>query len=189
MLRADSEASNLIFSTNSAPESDLFSPLPVGVEVVVFVDRDRLVVRLAKRKAHPFGDCVFRVCTCSKAEGVSLYVPSELCPVHVLGGWLASNVAPGGRVFPPGFAKEALEWLRIALAARDVPNAFNYGLHSLRRGAARELTACGGDLATLLRAGGWKSNAFSAYLDMVGLESKVFHASINALVDLDQGME
>ena len=81
--------------------------------------------------------------------------------------------------------KEAAQWLRIALEARDVPRAREFGLHSLRRGAANALVLSGGDLSTLLRAGGWRSSAFRAYLDLVGLERKVLATSIQALVDLD----
>ena len=66
-------------------------------------------------------------------------------------------------------------------------HASEYGLHSLRRGSAQTLVQNGGDLATLLRAGSWNSGAFKSYLDMVGLESRVVAATMNALVDMDDG--
>ena len=74
----------------------------------------------------------------------------------------------------------------MALAARDVPAAESFGLHSLRRGAARELVDQGGDLATLLRAGGWKSAAFRSYLDLVGVEDSVCQVGLTALLNADE---
>ena len=38
------------------------------------------------------------------------------------------------------------------------------GSHALRRGIARDIIDAGGSLATLLRAGDWRSGAFAAYL-------------------------
>ena len=73
----------------------------------------------------------------------------------------------------------------MALAARDVPAAESFGLHSLRRGAARELVDQG-DLATLLRAGGWKSAAFRSYLDLVGVEDSVCQVGLTALLNADE---
>ena len=64
--------------------------------------------------------------------------------------------------------------------------ADEYGLHSLRRGAAQELVDRGGDLSVLLKAGGWRSSAFKSYLDLIGLERAVISASLQALVDLDE---
>ena len=92
---------------------------------------------------------------------------------------------PGKRIFSAQVASRAASWLRIALEAREVPRAKEYGLHSLRRGAAQELVSCGGDLATLLLAGGWRSAAFKAYLNVVGLEKSVFSATVGSLIDLD----
>ena len=186
MLRAASECSELrLVAVNDRHLVDLHEPLPEGVEGLIGRVKDTLTIRLKKRKSHLCGDVVSRSCTCVKGSDVSMYVPSILCPVHVLLPWLQRNVEPGEKVFSANISKEAAQWLRIALEARDVPRAREYGLHSLRRGAANALVVAGGDLATLLRAGGWRSSAFRAYLDLVGLEKKVLAASIQALVDLD----
>ena len=185
MLRAASEGSNLQFSRDPNLLGRQSAQLPDGVEGLIGRLGDNLVVRLRKRKTHIFGDSILRSCTCVKGSGVSIYVPSTLCPIHVLLPWLENHTIPGQRIFSPSIARDAVGWLRVALAARDVPDANLYGLHSLRRGAARDLVSSGGDLPTLLRAGGWRSSAFSVYLDMVGLEKQVITASVNALVDLD----
>ena len=88
-------------------------------------------------------------------------------------------------LFPQNIAHSAGIWLKIALEARNVPDFDKYTLHSLRRGAAQTLLENGSDLPTLLRAGGWKSNAFKANLDLMGLENAVVRASLNTLLSLD----
>ena len=77
-------------------------------------------------------------------------------------------------------------WLRVAAENYCVQHPEKYTLHSLRRGAAQTLVPKGGDLATLLKAGSWKSGAFPAYLDLVGVENAVVTASIQSLFDLDE---
>ena len=75
----------------------------------------------------------------------------------------------------------------MSLEVRGAPDAHKFGLHSLRRGAAQELVEKGGDLATLLRAGGWKSASFRSYLDLVGLDNSVCQAGLEALFEDDEG--
>ena len=185
MLRASSECTGILYGPGSPCLSNLHSPLPEGACGVIGLVGGDLVLRLRSRKTHLFGDCVKRSCTCSGGQGVSLYIPSALCPVHVLGVWLSANATPGARVFGHGIAQSALAFLRVALAARDVAHAERHGLHALRRGAAQALVDRGGSLPLLLKAGGWKSSAFKAYLDMVGLEDDVLKSSLLHLVDID----
>ena len=47
----------------------------------------------------------------------------------------------------------------------------------------------GADLGTLLKAGSWSSSAFRAYLDMVGLESRVVATTLDTLIDLGAAEE
>ena len=54
--------------------------------------------------------------------------------------------------------------LRRLATLVDLPHAATLGSHALRRGMARDIVDAGGSLATLLRAGQWKSAAFVAYL-------------------------
>ena len=100
--------------------------------------------------------------------------------------WVVNRARPGGNLFGGDIAYTASVWLRVAAEANSIRYPEKYTLHSLRRGAAQELIAKGGDLATLLRAGSWKSGAFRAYLDLVGVESAVVAASIQSLCDLDE---
>ena len=147
------------------------------------------MIRLASRKNSIFGQIIKRTCTCVSGTGVSAHAPAALCPVHVLGGWLRTNVAIGAKVFSDNIGTRAVRWLRVALAAREVRNHSSYGLHSLRRGAARALVDSGSDLATIALAGGWRSSAFSAYLDLMGVEMGAFQQGIDALADLDSDNE
>ena len=139
MLRAASEASGVVFLPGSQFLSNMFLALPADVKGVVGIVDGFLVLRLRSRKTHFFGDSIKRGCTCNGGQGVSIYVPSDLCPIHVLGEWIRTHVDPAGVVFPEGIARDALPWLRISLAARDVPNAERFGLRALRRGAAQAL--------------------------------------------------
>ena len=78
----------------------------------------------------------------------------------------------GQRVFPEGTLEKLLPWLRAGLTAMAVSNADRYTLHSLRRGAARELVAKGGSKADLCQAGSWTSQkSAKIYLDLVQLEA------------------
>ena len=67
--------------------------------------------------------------------------------------------------------------------------ADSVGLHSLRRGAAQALHNNGAHLSTILLAGGWRSSAFRAYMDLHGLEKEVVSASLSTLIDLDEEEE
>ena len=75
------------------------------------------------------------------------------------------------------------------MKARPVAGADNCGLHALRRGAAQALVNAGGNLATLLQAGGWKSSAFTAYLDFAGVEDALFTHHADSLLDFDEHVE
>ena len=184
LLRENSEASGLYRDFDTPLVENLYTPLPDGVGGAVGMHAGSLVVRLRARKAHLYGDRVLRGCCCGGAQATS-FIPTLLCPVHVLWPWVCSRVDKGERIFSDQIGARALIWLRAALLACEVENAERFGLHALRRGAAQQLVDSGGDLPMLLRAGGWRSSAFRSYLDMVDIENRVLSATIHALVDLD----
>ena len=186
MLRASREASGLRLAHGVYEVSDLHSPLAGDAGGVVYLCENSLIVRLRSRKTKIHGECIELACVCAGGAGPSTHVPASLCPVHVLWPWLTARCPPGSLIFDHGVAGRSVAWLRIALEARSVPNASKYGLHALRRGAAQELVAGGGDLSTLLLAGGWRSSAFKAYLNIVGVEKNVFSATYGSLLDLDE---
>ena len=109
----------------------------------------------------------------------------QMCPIHTLWVWLNTFIPCGSRVFPTGIHRSAQAFLRIALAACDVEGADSFTLHSLRRGSARDLVAKGGNLALLLKAAGWRSNAFKSYLDMIGVESEAFTTCAPMILEMD----
>ena len=185
MLRAKNEGTGLRFVSERADILDESSPLPEYDRGWVGKFGPQLVVKLKSRKNKMFGCVIVRSCVCKGSAGVSGHVPSVLCPVHVLWEWLLRNVRVGQLAFNERTAPSALRWLRIALLARGVKDAGKYGLHSLRRGSARALVENGGDLATLLQAGGWKSAAFTSYLDMMGVEATVFEQGCDTLLAVD----
>ena len=77
MLRVNSEA--LPITVGERP----LEPLREGVHSCIGVVKDEIVLRLAKRKNKPHGSTIRRGCTCGKGR--------RMCPVHVLGKWLASQ--------------------------------------------------------------------------------------------------
>ena len=78
-------------------------------------------------------------------------------------------------------ARDVRVTLRRRLAALGVEHFVEYGLHSFRRGHAMDLVDSGASLATILAAGGWKSCAFAAYLQMHMVEKGAARAA--AVVD------
>ena len=182
-LRARSEASCLVRAGCISDLNDRFKE--IDKPGVIGRINDEVVIRLRSRKNRIGGDMITRGCVCVKPDGVTAHVGAALCPVHVLWPWVESRIGPGAPIFHDGIANSATLWLKIALEARDIPYPEKYTLHSLRRGAAQTLLEKGGDLHTLLPAGGWRSSAFRSYLDLMGLENSVVSASINALIDLD----
>ena len=187
LLRARSEATHLVFS--NAPElSCPRLPLPEGVDALCGLAGNCLTIRLRSRKNYMHGDTINRACVCSSTDN-SPHVKAAICPVHVLGDWLGLHCVPGKRISPNNIADSALSFLRIGLEARGVQDAAQFGLHAIRRGASQAIVDNGGDLATLLRAGGWRSSAFKSYLSMMGVEASVFAESAVSLVDCDDALD
>ena len=62
-----------------------------------------------------------------------------------------------------------------------------YRLHDFRRGCAQDLADAGMPLATILKAGDWRSAAFALYLDMPGIEAKaVVQAAMQQEAESDE---
>ena len=185
LLRARSEAS---FLTRAATANELEDRLtPLEGQGVVGLVGNSLAIRLRPRKSRLGGDTITRSCVCEGGAGVSAHIPRELCPAHELWPWALGRAEAGGALFPPGIADSAGVWLRAALEARNVRDRDKFALRSLRRGAAQALVAQGGDLVTLLKAGGWRGAAFRAYVDVMGVENAILTRGVETLVDLDEG--
>ena len=62
--------------------------------------------------------------------------------------------------------------MRRDAADAGVSEPARLGSHALRRGMARDIVQAGGSLATLLRAGQWRSRAFMVYLQEQTLDEE-----------------
>ena len=183
MLRTASEGANLLRGTVFLV-TQLRLPMACDPEGVIALAGSELIIRLRSRKTSIWGATIRRGCAC-EVQGPGAYVFPEICPVHVIWPRICQSARPGERIFGHGVASKAVDYLRTMLRHAGVARPNEFGLHALRRGAAQDLVECGGDLPTLLMAGGWKSTAFRAYLDGIGLESQAFAKSVTKLVDLD----
>ena len=67
------------------------------------------------------------------------------------------------KVFSTSKAQFSSKLKALAVSA-GVENGSKVGTHALRRGMAQDILDAGGSIAVLMRAGGWKSNAFLSYL-------------------------
>ena len=107
------------------------------------------------------------------------------CPVHVLGAYMRTMPA-GTQPFAHIRASQALLSLRELLAELHIPNAAVFRTHDFRRGHAEDLRRGGSRLYEILAAGDWKSGAFLAYLDRVGLERDQVIEAQTGFVDSDE---
>ena len=155
-------------------------PPQAGLELgqsTLWLDGNRLVLRLKCRKNKPQGSELWRECWCKSCK--------ETCPIHVLGEYFKSlpcSAAPFAATSPG----QALGLLRDMLFELKVPEAVHYRTHDLRRGHAEDLKLSGATLLENLQAGRWRSPAFLNYLDVNDLESAaVVAAHVNDESDED----
>ena len=74
---------------------------------------------------------------------------------------------PFGKITP----REAIGTLRYQLKLLGVCDAVHYRTQDIRRGHAQDMLQGGASLAEILRAGEWRSAAFTTYLDEEILEA------------------
>ena len=117
-----------------------------------------VTVVLRTRKNEPRGSRLLRSCVCRTQHPL-------LCGACSIRGLLQDSArldgAPRSRLFASD-PYPALLRLRGLCKLLDFDPSV--GWHSLRRGMARDFLDSGASLATILRAGGWKSSAFLRYL-------------------------
>ena len=84
----------------------------------------------------------------------------------------------GEQVFGHDIASRSVSWLRNMLHRIGVDHASSFGLHSLMRGAARELVTKGGSKADLCLADSWSSDkAARLYLDLIDIDAQAAQES------------
>ena len=114
-------------------------------------------ITLFNRKNTAAPSTLRRHCVC-KSEGRSL------CGVCDLRSWLQrSQDHRRHQIFTRSYAR-FMRYLRSDASDIGMPDAMRLGSHAFRRGMARDIVKCGGSLATLLRAGQWRSRSFMVYL-------------------------
>ena len=131
-------------------------------QATVWVEADRIVLKLQRRKNRPNGSLLWRACWCSTCKAT--------CPVHVLGAYF-QGLACGAAPFVARTPGAALGSLRDILSFLNVPDAHHFRTHDFRRGHAEDLKLSGATLYEILMAGEWRSPAFLKYLDVMELES------------------
>ena len=156
LLRVPSECLPIV-KIDQAPHPGL-----VLGQSTLWVEHDKVVLKLLKRKNKPEGSVLWRSCWCSTCKAT--------CPVHVLGAYFKS-LACGSAPFRGKTPSGALGSLRDILGFLKVPDAALFRTHDLRRGHAEDLKLSGANLFQILKAGEWRSPAFLSYLDVNELES------------------
>ena len=126
-----------------------------GDHSTVELEETRVTVTLMKRKGKSTPTIMSRDCCCTTSG-------KSLCAVH----WLRrqkERVGGVGRVFRLT-RHQFLKDVKAFGQAAGVPGWQALGTHAFRRGMAQAILDEGGNLAVLLKAGGWTSSAFLHYL-------------------------
>ena len=123
----------------------------------VTLEGDVLQVMLSRRKCSNVPVILERRCCC-KNSGRSLCAVHKMIPIIA-----RARQSGGGRLFNVS-VHCFLRKLRELGASCGIANSDKLGTHVLRRGMARDIIDAGGSLATLLRAGDWKSASYIKYL-------------------------
>ena len=118
-------------------------------------------------------------CRCEKYLDGSLeiHAPQMFCPAFTLWENARRRVRAGENIFPgftgPGFTEK----LGSTAGRYGWEKAGGLEPRGIRRGAARAISDAGASVAQLLRAGQWRSSAYSLFLDL-GVEETKAMASI-----------
>ena len=117
----------------------------------IWLEGERIYLRLKCRKNKPRGSELWRSCWCSSC--------CMTCPIHVLGRYF-STLPDGSAPFVATSPGAALGLLRNMLDTLGVADAAHYRTHDLRRGHSEDLKLSGATLLEILRAGEWRSGIF-----------------------------
>ena len=152
LLRVQSEAIEI----EVGQPSDAQRQLPESRHSAIWVDEDKIYLKLRRRKHRPAGSLLVRHCECPK-EG-----ENWCCPVHCL-SFRYSNA--GERVFPAMTASLMKRKLKRYLLFLEVPHSAQVGLKVFRASRATNLALAGRPVAHILQAGEWRSAAVLNYID------------------------
>ena len=134
-----------------------------GEHSEVHIGTNDISLTLFRRKNCSGPTVIHRRCVCA-TEG------RTLCAVCALKLWIdrfrGQHPAKLFRVSAKSFVK----YMRRDAARCGLTGAALLGSHAWRRGMAQDIVNAGGSLATLLRAGQWRSSAFRVYLQQQALD-------------------
>ena len=163
VLRLQSEALPIMYAFDGEPllsRSGSFAKSTIGLRRIG--NEDRIVLRLAFRKNTRAVTIALRPCFCDNGG----LVPRSLCPIHSFWAAVTAHTRPGGFLFPTLRSRNVTRILRRSLANAGVLEGNRYTPHCFRRGIANEILRSGSTLATIMRAGGWSSGGYRAYLEL-----------------------
>ena len=117
----------------------------------------KVEIHLRSRKNSPGGSVIVRHCICKDS-------PKALCGFCALMAQVSLHrslgKSPRDRLFSLD-SRRCLEYLCQLCQRLNLPRP---GWHSFRRGMATDMLRSGASLASIMRAGGWRSAAFLRYL-------------------------
>ena len=152
------------------------SPIDDNSDAVIGLRDDTVRIQLRRRKNARNGAVITRACTCgakgSSGADVELHVPRTLCPVHRIWECIRKKCMAGKNIFPSLSLSKVNPTLRDVAARHGWPNPLSFGTHAFRRGGAQALAKVDAAYATICRAGQWKSNCATRYLNLADIETR-----------------
>ena len=161
LLRVQSEGIGI----EAGSPADAQSRLPEERHSAIWIENDRVHLRLRRRKHRPQGSLMVRQCECHNLPD------SCFCPVHCIS---LRYMDSGQRVFPDMTARTAKRKLVKYLSLLEHPGAQTASLRCFRGSKATNLALSGRTLPQVLAAGEWKSQAVLAYADEQAFDAGTF---------------
>ena len=158
LFRVQSEALPLEFGSRA----EAINGLPEGRHSSVYIDENRLVVRLRARKNRPSGSILIRECTCNNRQE-----EQRLCVVRCM-EWQDQPVGEKIFTLTPSSAKQRLRRYAKLLG---VQSSSELTLKTFRASRATTLALEGKPGHQRLEAGEWRSAAFLKYVSTDSLDA------------------
>ena len=173
LFRVQSELRPIALLSGGSPQEQWLLDSPH--KSVLSISGDEAVLWIRNRKNTREPTTMRRKCWCSRCP--------VTCPYHCALRLLATaDVAPQPFLRPS--VDRIVKDLRRRVVLCGTLDAAEFTLHCFRRGHARDLCEAGNNLAVILRAGGWTSSAFLAYLDLQKLSDDAVAATADQVDDL-----
>ena len=153
LLRVPSEAVSL----EVGQPSDAQGKLPLNRHSALWVEDEKVYLKLQRRKNRPGGSLLIRQCQCSTTGSDEWFCPVHCCSLRY--------AAQGTQIMPEMTATTAAKKLRRYLTMLGAPAANEATLKVFRASKATNLCLQGKPVAAVLAAGEWRSAAVLNYVD------------------------